>query len=121
MPSTKKTTVVKDSHVKRGSVYWVNLDPSIGSESKKLRPAVVISNNIQNELSDRVVVVPITSKVDRVYPFEVKTIIEGKIAKIMADQIRAVDKVRFTKYICEISRDTMQALEEAVKLTLNLD
>ena len=61
-----------NKEIKRGEVYWVNLDPTIGSEIQKTRPAVIVSNNIQNKVSSRVVVIPITSKADKLFPFEAK-------------------------------------------------
>jgi len=55
----------------RGEIYWVNLDPAIGSEIAKTRPALIISNNIGNQYADRVIVVPISSgNANKVYPFE---------------------------------------------------
>ncbi len=56
----------------RGEIYWVNLDPTIGTEIDKTRPALIISNDIGNQYSDRVIVAPTTSQnIGRVYPFEV--------------------------------------------------
>ena len=52
----------------RGDVYWVNFDPAIGSEITKKRPAVIISNNLSNMYSLRLQVIPITSKINKVYP-----------------------------------------------------
>ena len=57
----------------RGEIYWVSLDPTIGSEIAKTRPALIISNDIGNQHADRVIVAPIsTANVSKVYPFEVK-------------------------------------------------
>ena len=55
---------------KRGEVYWVKLDPTVGSETKKTRPGVVVSNDSGNEYSSRVILAPITSQSKKVYPFE---------------------------------------------------
>ena len=87
------------SFPQRGEVYWVNLDPTIGSEIAKTRPAVVISNNVGNQYADRVIVAPTTStNVAKVYPFEVKLDPgEGGVAqtsKVLLDQIHTVDKTR---------------------------
>ena len=73
---------------KRGDVFWVCLDPVIGSEINKKRPCLVVSNNLGNEFSSRVVVAPITSSVREVYPFEVKITLENREGKILLDQIR---------------------------------
>ncbi len=56
--------------IRRGEVYWVKLDPIEGSEIGKTRPALVISNNINNEFADTVTVIPITSSVGKVYPLK---------------------------------------------------
>lgn len=56
--------------IERSDVYWVNFDPSLGGEIRKTRPAIILSNNAANVALNRVQVVPITSKTDRVYPGE---------------------------------------------------
>lgn len=106
---------------RRGEVYWTNLDPAFGSETKKRRPGLIVSNDIGNELSKVVMVAPITSKTANVYPFEVKTRIDGKPAKVMLNQCRALDKSRLQKYICELEIDTMRAVDEAIKLVFSID
>lgn len=57
--------------IKRGDIYWIRLDPIQGFEIGKTRPAVVISNDINNELADTITVLPVTPSVGKVYPFEV--------------------------------------------------
>lgn len=82
----------------RGQIYWVQLDPSIGSEIKKTRPALVVSNDANNQFSDTVTVLPITSQTKAIHPFEVllPAGVGGlKVAsKAKANQIRSVDKRR---------------------------
>ncbi|MGH2612846.1 MAG: type II toxin-antitoxin system PemK/MazF family toxin [Rhabdochlamydiaceae bacterium] len=110
----------KNDFPKRGEVYWVNLDPTIGAETKKIRPGLVISNDIGNEVSDIVMVAPITSKVANVYPFEVKVFVESKHSKIMLNQCRSIDKSRLLKKIDSVDGDTMKAVEEAIKIVFGL-
>lgn len=110
----------KNNFPKRGDIYWVNLDPTIGSETKKTRPALVISNDIGNESSKIIVVAPITSKVKNVYPFEVKTSVGGKAGKIMLNQCRAIDKSRLTKQIGSIDSSSMKLVENAIKIVFAL-
>ena len=82
----------------RGQIYWVGLDPVVGSEIKKTRPAIIVSNNANNQIADTVTVIPITSQVKSTHPFEVMLPagVGGlKVAsKAKANQIRTVDKQR---------------------------
>lgn len=104
----------------RGSVHWVMLDPAVGTEAKKKRPAVIISNNIQNRLNKRFVIAPITSNHEKVYPFEVLLVVQGKSNKAMLDQIRTVDLTRLDGFICNLSNKEMFEIDKAIKLVLAL-
>ncbi len=106
---------------KRGDVFWVNLDPTVGTEIKKKRPAVIISNNCGNEASSRVIVAPITSTVKQVFPFEVKVEIKERSGKVLLDQIRAIDKQRLSGKITTLDLETMNLIDRALKITLALD
>jgi len=105
---------------KRGSVWFVALDPARGSEVKKLRPAVVVSNDISNKYLDRVQVVPLTSNVLKVYPSECLVTIKKQPAKAMTDQIRTVSIERLGKCIGNLSENEMQLLENVLRLQLGL-
>lgn len=111
----------KNDFPKRGDIYWVTLDPTIGSETKKTRPALVISNDIGNETSKTIIVAPITSKVKNIYPFEVKTTVNGKTGKVMLNQCRAVDKSRLTTKIESIDQKSMKSAEDAIKIVFGLN
>jgi mRNA interferase MazF len=106
--------------VKRGDIYWVNLDPTIGSETKKTRPAIVISNDIQNKLDMRYIVGPITSQVKKIYPFESAIFVDKQKAKVLLDQIRSIDRKRLGKFIRSATREEMLDIERALKLVLAL-
>jgi mRNA interferase MazF len=80
--------------MKRGEIWWINFHPSIGSEVRKTRPAVIVSNDLSNQFSKRVQVVPATSNTNQLYPPECFVQIKGKTSKIMADQIMTVSKER---------------------------
>jgi mRNA interferase MazF len=105
---------------KRGDIYWVTLDPTVGSETQKTRPCLIISNNAQNKKSLRVIIAPVTSKLKKVYPFEAKVAVNGREGKAMLDQIKAVDKQRLGKRICVIDVETMIEIETALKIALAL-
>ena len=104
----------------RGEVWWVEFDPSVGSEIRKTRPAVIVSNNAANRHLARVVVVPLTSNTDRQYPGEALVSIDGKNSKVMADQIMAADKVRLKTQLGTLSKSDLIAVESAIKVHLGL-
>ncbi|MDR1802474.1 MAG: type II toxin-antitoxin system PemK/MazF family toxin [Treponema sp.] len=104
----------------RGSVWWVEFDPAVGSEIHKTRPAVIVSNDTANRFLARVVVVPLTSNVSRVYPGEAVVTINGNKNKAMTDQIMSADKSRLKNKIAVLSDDDMVSLESAIKSFLAL-
>ena len=97
--------------MKRGEVYWVNLDPTVGSEVKKRRPAVILSPDEMNRSLKVVIVAPITSS-QRQWPTRVEVTLDGKTGQIMLDQIRTVDKSRLIKRIAEVNiAEALDALQ----------
>lgn len=110
--------------IKRGEMYLINLNPNIGAEIGKIRPAVVISNDVNNTYADTITVIPITSSVDKVYPFEV--LLEkgagglDKDSKAKCNQIRSIDKKRLHKYIGTLKEDKIKELEEAILIHLDI-
>jgi len=100
----------KQKIIERGDIYWVNFDKnSIGTEIKKPRPAVIISNNWQNEVSKRVVVLPLSTKTERVY-YPIELLI--KTGKIMCDQVKSVDKQRLGNRIGSLEPETLLKVEK---------
>lgn len=106
--------------MKRGEIWWVNFDPSVGSETQKQRPAVIVSNDISNKYLNRVQVIPLTSKVDKLYPSEAYVTVTGKQGKAMADQLATVSKQRLLKMIGRATRVEMLEIERAVRIQLEL-
>jgi mRNA interferase MazF len=104
----------------RGEVWWVEFDPATGSEIRKTRPAVIVSNNAANRHLARVVVVPLTSNTGRQYPGEAIVTVDGKSSKAMADQIMAADKVRLQSRLSTLSSADLLAIEDAIKVQLAL-
>jgi mRNA interferase MazF len=106
--------------MKRGDVWWVEFDPSNCSEIRKTRPAIILSNDAANRNLARVVVIPLSSNVTRLYPGEALVTVAGKQSKAMADQIMAADKLRLKSQLGIVSRAEMVEVEEAIKVHLGL-
>ena len=111
------------SEPRRGDIYWVALDPTVGTEIAKTRPAAVISNDIGNRYSDRVIVAPITPQhTDRIYPFEVVVPSgEGGLqhtSKVLLDQLRSVDKLRLRSRLGALPPERMLEVDQAIRVSL---
>ena len=104
----------------RGEVYWVNLDPTVGSEIRKTRPGLIVSNNAQNQASKRVIIAPLTSVISKIYPFEVRVSIKGKESKVMLDQIRTIDCQRLGEKLGKLTSQEMENIDKVLKFVLAL-
>ena len=117
--------MAKKQEIKRGAVYLVSFDPTVGSEIKKTRPAVIIQNDIANRHSPVVIVAAVTSSADRhLHPTDVfvpKK--EGGLeadSLILLNQIRTVDRQRLSKYLGVLSPTTVTAINTALAISVGL-
>ncbi|MCI2416162.1 type II toxin-antitoxin system PemK/MazF family toxin [Saccharopolyspora sp. K220] len=115
--------------MRRGDIYWVNFEPIRGAEANKTRPAVVISNDAANRSAQRagrgvITVVPVTSSIDRVFPFQVLLRADEcglpNDSKAQAEQVRAVAFNRFGNRIGALPPAVLEKLDNALRLHLRL-
>ena len=110
---------------RRGEIYLVNFDPTIGAEIKKIRPAVIIQNDVSNQYSPITIIAAITSRINEPpYPTEVILDKEQsglhKRSAILLNQVRSVDRSRLLKRIGRVAPDTMEQVDAALMISLAL-
>ena len=111
--------------MKRGDIYLVDFEPSVGAEMKKKRPALIISCDEANNYLKTVMVIPFSSKVERVFPFEV--FVKKKDSgldydsKLKIPQMRVVDKSRLEIHIGTLKIDILEEVVSAIKIHLAID
>ncbi len=96
----------------------VSLDPSIGGETQKTRPALIVSNDAANAILNRVQVVPVSSQVDHLYPAEAYLSLAGQRRKAMADQITTASKRRLLRWLGALAKEDMAAVDRVIQLQL---
>ncbi|MEN2741140.1 type II toxin-antitoxin system PemK/MazF family toxin [Microbacterium sp. X-17] len=115
--------------VRRGSIVLISVDPTVGSEAAKTRPAVVVSNNTANAAAARsgtgvLTVVPLTSQTARVFPFQVLLPAADtglpQDSKAQAEQVRAVSITRVQRIVGWVSAELIGAIDDALRLHLVL-
>ena len=115
--------------IRRGDIHFVELDPARGSEANKRRPAVIVSNDAANATASRlgrgvITVVPVTSNIERVYPFQVilpaaETGLD-RDSKAQAEQVRSISVERVAERLGVVPNPIMLDIDEALRLHLGL-
>lgn len=98
----------------RGDVWWVSFDPSVGGEIQKTRPVVIVSNDAANSVLNRLVVVPLTSKTEKLYPGQAFVSLQGERRKAMADQITTISKLRIRSQMGTLAAKDVLSVERAI-------
>ena len=98
--------------MKRYDIYWVDLNPTQGSEINKTRPCVIISPDELNEHLSTVVIAPLTSQIRAYYPFRLTVSVKGKEGQIAIDQVRVIDKKRLKGRLDRLTADDAQRLRK---------
>lgn len=109
--------------VKRGDVYYANLSPVIGSEQGGVRPVVVVQNDKGNKYSKTIIIAPISKKMSKP-PIPTHVIFSDAslsyVSMILCEQLRTIDKQRLGQWICTLDKETVEKIDQAIKVSLNL-
>ena len=115
-----------EKKIRRGDLYYAELDPIVGSEQAGFRPVLVVSNDIGNRYSPVIVVVPITSR--RIGKKQLPTHVEVKIPELLkndstalTEQIRTVDKLRLKEYIGSLPPSVMRQVDQALAISIGIE
>ena len=125
MAKTRPRRRSRQSWPQRGEIYLTALDPALGHEIKKTRPALIIQNDITNQYGLTTVVAAITSKVT-IPPYPNEVVVEpaqsglSVVSTVRCDQIRTVDRRRLLKKLGKVDPGVMRKVDEAIKISLGL-
>lgn len=110
--------------IKRGDVFYADLDPILGSEQGGIRPVLVVQNNIGNKYSPTIVILPISSAKKTNMPTHIRICGTKKLPKnsvILAEQIRTIDRNRLLNYVGSLGLEIMERINEAIKISIGVD
>ena len=107
-------------NLKRGDIYWVDLNPTIGSEIKKQRPCVLMGATPINQARRTVLVIPLSSSGMPRPPLAIEVECLGRKVIAVCDQLRAVDKSRLRESAGSLTADDLEQIEEALRRVLSL-
>ncbi len=100
--------------MKQYEIFWVNLDPTIGKEMKKIRPCVILSPDEMNYYLGTIIIAPLTSTIKN-YPSRIKCVLNGKQNMIALDQIKTIDKARMQNKIASLNQSTLLQVKKVIE------
>lgn len=106
--------------MRRGEVWWVDFAGGVGGEIRKKRPAVIVSSDASNRFLNRLQVVPLSSRLQKLYPSEAYVTVSGRQHKALADQLTTVSRQRVERLMGDLSRADMADVETAIRTQLDL-
>jgi mRNA interferase MazF len=110
--------------IKRGDIFYADLNPVVGSEQGGVRPVLIVQNDIGNKYSPTFVVVPLSSAKKQCLPTHIhicgtKTLPRDSI--VLAEQIRTIDKSRLREYVGTVDSELMKKIDTALKISIGVD
>lgn len=110
--------MIDNYDIRKGNIYYANLDPVIGSEQDGKRPVVVVQNNVANKHSPTIIIAPITTVIKKIYlPTHIiiyKNAFLKKDSTILVEQVRVIDKTRLLTYLGKLTDDQIRKLDKAL-------
>lgn len=110
--------------IKRGDVFFADLDPVVGSEQGGIRPVLVVQNNIGNRYSPTLVVLPLSTAKKNYLPTHIHIYGSKSLPKdsiVLAEQIRTIDRYRLREYVGSIDKEIMDKINRAMKISIGVD
>lgn len=110
--------------IKRGDIFYADLDPVVGSEQGGIRPVLIVQNNVGNKYSPTLVVLPISTAKNHYLPTHIY--IQGSKALprnsiVLAEQIRTIDRYRLREYVGSLDKEIMDEINKAMKISIGVD
>lgn len=110
--------------IKRGDIFYADLNPVVGSEQGGVRPVLIVQNNVGNKYSPTLVVLPISTAKKHYLPTHIH--IQGskslpKDSIVLAEQIRTIDRYRLREYVGALDRGIMDKINKAMKISIGVD
>lgn len=110
--------------IKRGDVFFADLDPVVGSEQGGIRPVLVVQNNIGNRYSPTLVVLPLSTAKKNYLPTHIHICGSKSLPKdsiVLAEQIRTIDRYRLREYVGSLDKEIMDEINRAMKISIGVD